>query len=640
METMKRKQLETVLFSTIGVVVMFFILVGANIILGLFKVRVDLTAEKSHTLSAGTKAILAKLDTPVKIRLYCTQSEAEMPLPMKNYARRVEDILQEIRTASHGRVEIEKLDPQPDTQAEESASLDGVEGQSMNLTDRFYLGLAVSCLDLKESIPFLSPNRERLLEYDISRAISRVIKPEKSVVGVMSALPVFGMPMNPMMMQMGQQGREPWAFISELRRDFTVKEVGMDTDKIDDQIKVLIVLYPKGISDKSQFAIDQFVLRGGKLVAFLDPLSIADNRNAGMNPLQRASSSGATMDKLLKNWGVEMDVNKVVADMNYMIQIGRGGREETAPAVMLLTQKGINADDIVTGQIDSALVPYSGVFTGTPASGLTQTVLLKTSERSQLIEKMMAEMGGESVVKSFNSSGKEYPLAIRLSGKFKTAFPDGKPKDKPEPGADDKKDEKKDAAPAGDALKESAKENTIILVADSDMLYDPVCVQVQNVFGQRIMVPQYGNLNFAQSLVEQLSGDDNLIAVRSRASLSRPFTVVKEMEARAQDAYRSKIKQLDDSLQETQQRLNDLQRTKDKSQRSILSPEQQAEITKFKKQEAEAKRQLRDVRKTLRRDIDSLETRLKWMNIAGMPLLVAGGGLSLAFLKRKKTAAK
>lgn len=640
MENLKRKQLETALYSAVGVAVMFVILVGANIILGLVKTRVDLTAERSYTLSAGTRAILAKLDTPVKVRLYCTQGDAQMPVQIKNYARRVEDLLAEYRQASKGLIEIEKLDPQPDTEAEESASLDGIEGQSLNLTDRIFFGLSVSCLDIKEAIPFLSPSRERLLEYDITRALARVAKPERPVIGVMSALPVFGAPMNPMMMQMGQQGgREPWVFISELRRDFTVKEVGMDVDKIDDDVKVLIVLYPKGISDKGQFAIDQFVLRGGKLVAFLDPLSIADSRASQMNPMQRASASGATMDKLLKTWGVEFDMNKVVADMNYMIQLNRGGREEVAPAVMLLTQKGINENDIVTGQIDSALIPYSGVFSGTPATGLTQTVLLKTSDRSQLIEKMMAEFAGDNIVKSFSASGKELPIAIRLTGKFKTAFPDGKPKDKPEPGAEDKKDDKKDA-PAGELIKESAKENTVILFADSDLLYDPVCVQVQNIFGQRIVQPQYGNLNLAQSLVEQMSGDDNLIAVRSRASLNRPFTVVKEMEAKAQESYRAKIKQLDDSLQETQSRLNELQRTKDKSQRSILSPEQQAEIAKFKKQEADAKRELRAVRKNLRRDIDSLETRVKWINIAGMPLVVAVGGVGLALLKRKKTAAK
>ena len=640
METMKRKQLETVLFSTVGVLVMFLIVLGINIIAGLFKTRIDLTAEKSYTLSDGTRAILSKLDTPVKVRLYCTQSEVEMPLAFKNYARRVEDLLGEYRQASKGMLEIEKLDPQPDTEAEESASLDGVEGQSLNLNDRFYLGLSVSCLDIKETIPFLSPGRERLLEYDLSRAVARVAKPERAVVGVMSALPVFGMPMNPMMAQMGQQGRDPWVFISELRRDFTVKEIGMEVEKIDDEVKVLIVLYPKGISDQAQFAIDQFVLRGGKLVAFLDPLSIADNRNAQMNPLQRASASGATMEKLLKAWGVEMDLNKVVADMNFMIQINRGGREETAPAVMLLTPKGINADDIVTGQVDSALIPYSGVFTGTPATGLTQTVLLKTSERSQLIEKMMAELGGESVVKSFNPSGKEHALAVRLSGKFKSAFPDGAPKDKPEGEGEDKKEGEAAPAGAGESLRESSKDNTVILFADSDLLFDPVCVQVQNVFGQRVMIPQYGNLNLAQSLVEQMSGDENLIAVRSRASLNRPFTVVKEMEAKAQEAYRSKIKQLDDSLQETQQRLNELQRTKDKSQRSVLSPEQQAEIVRFKKQEADAKRELREVRKSLRRDIDSLETRIKWINIAGMPLLVTAGGMALALFKRKQTAAK
>ncbi|MBI2924721.1 MAG: Gldg family protein [Verrucomicrobia bacterium] len=644
-----RKQLEGLLYSAVGIVVVFVILAAFNIITGAFKQRIDLTDEKLFTLSKGTKAILGKLDTPVKIRFYFSRGESDNPqqLALRNYAQRVEDLLSEYRQYSRGKIEIEKLNPLPDSDAEDSANLDGVTGQMINLTDKLYLGVAVSCLDAKEAIPFLAPERERLLEYDISRAIARVARPEKPVIGVLSALPVNGMPMNPMMMRMGQQGQDPWVFISELKSDFQVKTVETTTEKIEDDIKVLLLIYPKDLPEKAQYAVDQFVLRGGKLIAFLDPLSIADNRNSMQNPLQRASASGATIDKLLKAWGKEFDVNKCIADLNYVSRLNRGGRVETAPAVLSLAGEAINSDDVATSQLDNVLLAYAGAFTGTPAEGLKETVLLKTSKNSQTIDKMMAEFAGENALKDFKPSDKEQALALRLTGKFKSAFPDGKPDAKDDKTEDaekdeDKKDEKKEdqAADNADHLKESKADGVVVLIGDSDLIFDPVCVQVGNFFGQKIVQQMNGNLPLAQSLVEQLAGDSNLIEVRSRATLNRPFLVVKKMQAEAETAYRSKIKQLEDALQEAQTKVNELAKSKEKGQRFILSKEQQAEIEKFRKQESDTKRQLKDVRKQLRRDIDSLETRFKWLNIAGMPLLVTGGGIALAVIKKKKTAAK
>src|SRR5205823_4875351 len=240
-----------------------------------------------------------------------------------------------------------------------------------------------------------------------------------------------------------------------------------------------------------------------------------------------------------------------------------------------------------------------------------------------------------------------YALAVRLTGKFKTAYPEGKPGEKSAAKTEDEKkesekkegDTKAESKPEN-SLKESTADGVAILVGDSDMIFDPVCAQVQNIFGQKIVIPQNGNLNLAQSMVEQLAGDSNLIAVRSRATLNRPFTVVKKMEERAQESYRSKIKELEASLSETQQKLNELQRTKEKGQRFILSPEQQQELARFRQKEAEAKKELKQVRKNLRRDVDSMENRLKWINIAAMPVVVSLTGITLAVYKRKRTAAK
>jgi len=632
---MQKKSYETILFSVVGVVAMALVLVAVNVLTGAFKVRADLTREKAYTLSDGTKAILRKLDTPVKIRFYCTQVQQATPetVYLRDYARRVEDLLGEYKQIAGGNLTIEKLDPQPDSNAEDSARLDGVEGQGLSNGEKFYLGLAVSVLDEKQAMPFLDPNREPMLEYDLSRAISRVMTPERPVIGVMSPLPVFGAPGNPMMMQMGQggQGQEPWALLTELKNDFTVKRVEMDAEKIDEEIKVLLVIHPRDITDKAQFALDQFVLRGGKMIAFLDPSPLSDH-SGQQNPMMgNMPAKGSSLEKLLKAWGLQFDASKVVADLNFKMQLGgRNGQPTEAPAFLALNGDGINKADVISGQIESIWLPLAGAFTGTPAAGLKETVLLKSTPDSQLVEGFMAQMGGENILRDFKPSGTSYALALRLNGKFKTAFPDGKPDE-------DKSNTNKVAAAT---LKESKTDGTVILVGDADMLADQFTLrQMQTPFGN-FATPMNGNLTFAQNAVEQLSGDSNLIGVRSRAAQSHPFTLIKKMQAQAEEAYESKIKELESSLSETQQRLNELQQAKQGNQRFILSPEQAAEVEKFRKKEAEVKIQLKDERKKLRHDIDALENRVKWINIAAMPLLVSASGLVLALFKRKRTSAK
>ncbi len=629
----RSKNLENFLFSVGGVGAMFALLAGIYIISHLAAVRVDNTEEGMFTLSDGTKAILKKLDTPVQIRFYATQSK-DMPVDLKTYAQRVEDLLNEYKKHGGNKIQIKKFDPQPDSDAEDSANLDGVEGQQAGF-DKIYMGLSVSLLDSKRAIPFLDPRRDRLVEYDITREIANVMTSEKPVVGVISSLPVFGM-MNPMMARMGGGGQEPWVFVSELKRDFTVKEIQTTAETIDADVKILLVLHPKNLADKTLYAIDQFLMRGGKMMVCLDPMSIIDSRNSPQNnPLQGAMNSGSSLDKLTKAWGIEYDAGKVLADLAYTTKINRGNRPEDAPAVLSLTAQAVNTNDVATSQLDNLLLPFAGAFTGTPAEGLKQTILVHSSPKSQLVEKFMAEFSSDQVMKDFNASGKEHALALRLNGKFKTAFPDGKPQDAAP--ADDAP--KAPEAPAGESLKESS-ETTVVLVADTDFLYDQFAAQVQNFMGQRIIFPVNGNLNLLQNIIEQTAGDENLIAVRSRATMNRPFTKVRDMQVAAEDRYRSKIRDLEKNLQETQTRVSELQKAKEGQQRFILSPEQQAELAKFQQKQAEARKELKEVRKDLRREIDSLENRLKWLNIAGMPLLVTAAGISLALVKRKKTAAR
>lgn len=631
---MKQKNFETILYSTAGVLAMFVVLLALYVVTSAFKARVDLTADKVYTLSPGTKKILSKLDTPVTIRFYATQSDNNPQLvPLKAYAQRIDDLLSEYKQASHGKIKIEKYDPTPDSDAEDNAHINGIDGQPTSPLggDKFYLGIAVSMLDEKVAIPWLSPDREKLLEYDITRAIARVINPKPATIGVMSALPVFGNQMPPQLARrMGRQNQDPYVFLSELKKDFTVKEVPMTTDKIDDDISVLLVVHPRDISDTAQYAIDQFILRGGRMIAFLDPHAYFDQKQDQMSQVIGESSGQSSLDKLLKAWGLEMDQNKVLADMTF-----GNTHNQNMPTVLMLPKEGINQDDIATSQADSIVMAFAGAFTGKVADGLKETVLLKTSPRSQLVEGVIASIGGDNIIRDFKPSNINYALAVRLTGKFKTAFPAGKPKK-----ADDK-DSKDKPADTDKGLKEATKEGAVILVADSDMLNDQVCVQVQDILGYKLIQPKNGNLALVQNFVENLAGDSDLISMRSRASVTRPFTKLMDMDAAASSKFQAKLKELEDKKQETERKLAELQQKKEGAQQKfILSPEQQKEIENYRKTDVEIKQQLKQVRKDLTKEKEAVQFHTKMWNIFAMPVAVAIAGVVLAVVKRKKTAAK
>ncbi len=641
---MKQKKSEILLYSAVGLVVMFFIVVAFNVITAQFKTRLDLSEGRLYTLSPGTKAILGKLDGPVELRLYATRGEGRAPSALRSYVQSVEDLLNEIKQAGKGNVVIKKFDPQPDSEAEDLANLDGIEPQADPQSgEQFYLGLAISQDPLKVSLP-LAPSRERLLEYDVARAIAQVMSTNKPVIGVMTPLPVFGMQMPPqMMMQMGRQAnQDPWTFISELKRDFDVRQVPMETEKIDDDIKVLLVAHPKEIKDSALYAIDQFIMRGGKLVACLDAMCLSDQQrgNPGMPPMPGGPSN---LEKLLKAWGLTYETSKVVADMNYARQLrGQNGQTQVMPIYLFLTKQGIDRTNVVTGQIDELLLPAAGHFTGEPVSGLKSEILLRSSTNAALVETMEAQFSPQKIVDDFKSAGKSYQLGLRLTGQFKTAFPDGKPKSEADAAEkkDEKPDEKKEEKKDDGTIKQTKGDNVVTLLADADWLSDAASVEVLNFLGQKVLRPRNGNLSLAQNLAEQLAGDESLIAIRSRGTLNRPFTVINEIQAQARDRYQEQIGRLQKEQEETQQRVNELQGKKEAGQKFVLSKDQMEEIEKFRTKAAESRKKLREVRRDLRQDVSALETRLKWINIAAVPVLVALLGIALAVVRKQKTKAR
>lgn len=606
-----------------------------NWVSGLEFFRIDLTEGKVYTLSDGTKQILKNLDEPVTLRFYVSQGDDNMPLPLKGYARRVEDLLREFKAASKGKLVIEKLDPQPDSDAEDTASLDGVQPQSLNTGERFYFGLVVKRGEQKSAIPSIVMQRERLLEYDIVRAITRTAITKKTKIGVLSSIPVFGSPGMPMM---GMPPSPKQVFISELERDFEVIRVSGSSTKIDDEVKVLLVIHPKGLSESTEFAIDQFILRGGKVIALLDSYAYFDliPTPQGMQP----GGSSSNLERLTKAWGVTFETEKMLADLQFMT--GKGNR--ALPTLLTLNETAYSPTDIATAQLGEVLLAFTGAFTSSLTPGLKQVDLIKSSGYSELVSKEIAMEKGEQLGTMIKPSGQSYPIAIRLEGQFKTAFPDGMPKSAANESASKSPLVKADASkgpaskevdvavPVSEVLTQSKENNAVILIADSDFINDNVAVQIQEVFGQRIVYPTNGNLAFLQSLVDQFAGDAALVSLRARQSTSYPFTVIREMETRAQQAYVGKIKALEENLQKTRESLAEIQKNKSPADSgAILNAEQLAQVENFKKTAAQTSQELKSLRKDLRADSEALQFWAKVLNIALIPLLVFLTGLGFYF---------
>ena len=619
----------TLLYSAAGLIALFLLLVAGNFLASRVAVRADLTDGKLFTLSEGTKKILGKLDGPVKVRLYISQGDNAMPVQLKSFAQRVDDLLREFKAASGGNIIIEKYNPKPDSDEEDAAQLDGIEPQTLTTGEQFYMGLTVSRLDRKEAIAGINPQRERLLEYDLIRAVARVANTERPVIGLMSAVAVMGAPMN----MMSRQPTEPWVLAGELKRDFEVKNIPITAETIDPSIKTLLLIHPRDISDRTEYALDQFVLRGGKLIAFVDPHMYFDQQPNPMMPMAQGQPGQSTLPRLFKAWGVNMELGKALADVTY----ASGAGQRLTPTILTLNRTAMNRDDVATSQIETVLLAFSGAFDIKPAAGLKVSELMKSSPNNMFVDGIVASLSGDTAMKGFVPSNKSLPLAARLSGKFKTAFPEGVPEGMPK--KDDGKDAKKAAEPA--QLKEGAADNSVVIVADADMLADGAAVEIQNIFGQRVVVPSNGNLAFAQGLVEQAAAGDDLSTLRTRTSIFRPLTVVREMETNAQKQYFGKIKSMEDDLQQTTEKMQKLQKPSgDAKSAQILTPEQQAELDNFKKRVLSTRKELKELRKDLRQDAEALQFWTKVANIVVVPALVALFGIGMAIVRQRRATAR
>ncbi len=627
-------------YSLGGIILVLVIAVAVNIIIGKLNWRIDATEDKVFTLSEGTKNILSDLESKVTVRLYVTRDTNSMPVMLRAYAERVEDLLQEYAKQSGGNVVVNVLNTVADSDEADSAALDGIPAQQIDLTDAIYFGVSFTCVDQKTAIGFLNPDRESLLEYDLTRAISEVSTFERKKIGLMSSLDVMGSPA-PMMMNpaMAPPQQQPWIVMQELQNLFEVEQLEFNGEPIPQDISVLVVIHPAEIDQASEFAIDQFLLRGGNLIVFLDPNSVVAQQQSPRNPMMPPmGGASSNLPNLLKAWGYEFS-SDIAADMVFRTVMSRPNQPPSPiSGVLSITQQGLNLDDLVTSLMDSLLMVFAGSFSGEASDGIEATNLIFTSEQAALVDRMEAESAAPSVALAEES----LPLAVRLNGTFTTAFPEGPPSedgivDEPESGEpEDAGEGAAEPQQEEEFLKESITPGAVLLVGDVDMLFDSFAVETQNILGQTLVMPLNANLDLLLNSVELLAGDSNLISIRSRGSVRRPFTVVRQMEADAEAEYRDQIAELETQLQETQQRLNELQQLQPNDGQLLLTPEQEQEIRNFEERRIEVSNKLKNVRRELREDVEQLQALIKWLNIMGMPLVVVAIGVVVAVMRNKR----
>jgi ABC-type uncharacterized transport system involved in gliding motility auxiliary subunit len=609
-----------------GIVTLFAILAAVNLLIRDARVRLDFTQEKLYTLSDGTRQILAKLDQPVTLKLFFNQSSPDVPAYLKTYAKQVKDLLQEYRLASGSKLTIEFYDPKPDSDAEEWAQRYGLSGQSVNMfSPPMFCGLVAVAGNTQATLPFLDPRTQDLLEYSLTRLIYQVTHAQKPVIGVLSSLKVLG-EQEPGYMPTRNPKNRAWLIFESLKEDYTLQPVETTATEISPEISTLVVVHPKNLPDKTLFAIDQFLLRGGRLMVFTDPFSVTEMETSETEPYGRPSVS-SDLKKLFTAWGVTFNTEKVVADMRAITQlVGGNNTADESPIVLSLTGQNFNKKDILTSSMNSVLLPVAGSFSCQAGSNLTVTPLITTSPMGGEVDTYLLQMGSAGVRRNFKPAPAPLDLAIRLTGTFKTAFPDGQPRDPAETNAA--------AQAAAPALQEGS--SSVILIGDADMLYNRFCIDELPFFGAAVQRPKNDNVNFFLNAIEQLSGSSDLIGIRSRGRFDRPFGRVDALEEKAREAWQVREEMLVQELQRARQQLAELQDQKDQSQKQILSKEQKEAIARFRMEEIRINRQLKDVRKNLRSDIEQLGYKVKFINLALMPICISLVGIVAGFRRKRR----
>ncbi len=604
----------------LAVVLFFAVNIVANTLLT--SSRVDLTQNRLYTLSEGTLNILGRLEEPITLRLFLTRDVAALLPGISSYANRVREVLEEYERHANGMLEVRLVDPEPFSEDEDRAVGYGLSGVPLGDGDTvLYFGLVgTGSTDEEEVIAFFSVEREEFLEYDLTKLVHQLSQPKLQVVGVMSSLPLegFGGGVPALAAPMAQ----PWVVLEQMRQLFEIRMLRPQDTTIPEEVDVLMLVHPKELSEQTLYAIDQFVLRGGRALVFVDPYAESDP--AAATGIVAASD----LNRLLQQWGLELVTGKVVADLPVATRIrtARDGRNVVLeyPVWMNVQPRQMDATDVVTSRLGNLVLATAGHLRPVDGAETTVVALIRSTPEAAEIDTIALGFDADprEILRGYRPGGAALTLAARVTGAVKSAFPEGAPA--PE-GGDAAAEPGSAAADAEAHLSASSDPVNVIVVADADLLQDRFWVQVQNLLGTSIAVPSAANGSFVVNALDNLSGSNDLISVRNRGSFARPFTLVQSIQLDAELRFRQKENELLAELQQTEERLRELDR-QNPVDALVLSAEQREELARFRAEKVRLRTELRDVRHALHRDIERLESWTKFINIALMPLVIGVGG--------------
>jgi ABC-type uncharacterized transport system involved in gliding motility auxiliary subunit len=620
------------------------LLIAVNVVIGRFlSARLDLTAEHLYTLSPGTLHTLAKLDEPITLRFYYSNRLGDAVPAYGVYAQRVRELLDQYVAAADGKIRLETYNPQPFSDVEDRAVAFGLQAVPLDSEgDQVYFGLAATnSTDDQQVIAFFSPERERFLEYDLTKLVHSLAVPKKTVVGLISSLPLQG----DMMAMMQGRPSQPMAVMDQLQQLDKVETLGSNIDAIPADVDVLMLVHPQNLPPKTLFAIDQFVLKGGKALIFVDPLSeLQAAQPSQTNP--SGSPTSSDLSPLFKAWGFEMLPKLVAGDRSDAQQVSvpvPGHGEEPLDYIAWLDLKtaNLNHDDMITADLSHITMASAGILQPLPGAKTNFEPLITTSPESTKIpaDKLTGVPDVAGLLADFAPDGKRYVLAAHVTGPAQTAFPNGPPtaSNPAAPPMSKPGNAKPESKPGATKwLKEAEHPINIVVIADTDLLDDRVWVQSQNFFGQRVIVPVANNGDFVADAVDVLAGGEDLIGLRSRGTAARPFEVVDRIQRVAQARYSSEEHTLQQKLKATEAKLANLTGKDQTDTPTNLSPEETKAVAQFRVDMLQTRRQLRDVQAALRSDLQRLKGALEFLNIGLIPIVVAVVAVIVGAVRRKR----
>lgn len=627
------KNMDSSKLAVIAAVLAVILFVSVNVISDkVFRSdQLDLTANKMYTLSNGTREVLGSIDEPIVFRFYASQALAEGAPQYGEFINRVREMLERYVSLSHGKIRLEVYNPEPYSVEEDQAVAYGLQGVQLDQGGtQVYFGLAATnSTDDQQVIPFFDTQRARYLEYDLTRLVFDLAHPKKKVIGLLAQLPIDADPM---------RQYKSWAVVDQLRQFFEIKAIGPSVKYIPPKdYDILMVVQPMALSDDALYALDQYILQGGRAIIFVDPFSEA---MAEMNQAMRQPPivPSSDLDKLFKAWGVEYSPKDFIGDRQLATRVqvaGAGGRNVLSDYVAWLNlgPSNFNSDDVITRDLDRIFVADAGSLSKKEGADIQFIPLIQTSERAmEMPAAQLMQPNPAALLKGFKASMHPFTLAARIRGKLKSAFPDGPPK--PAKG----KDSKEEHNPAADHphIAESAKPVNMVIVADTDLLNDRSWIRFQNFFGRQVAVPTANNAAFVINAVDTLLGSDALINLRSRGLTMRPFTRVQDLRAAAEQRYRKTEEDLQKKMKETQDKIGKLNVPEGSDTEAILTDSQRQALNKFRTDLISIRQQLREVQNNLRKDIDSLDTWLKILNIWAVPAVVCVIAVVMAWVRRRR----